>query len=148
MRLIVLMGLVTAEKIELVLELARQHADAGRTVTVIDNVRRLKVDRAGLASVELIRLDGDLRDHLVEVVESMTSDVVLLAVSETARLDDLFVLLNDLRDQLPEVAVQTLALIDTRTCDCFPQFREQLEDYADVVVNLPVGADEVMEYLS
>jgi hypothetical protein len=139
---------VTAEKIELVLELARQHADAGRTVTVIDNVRRLKVDRAGLASVELIRLDGDLRDHLVEVVESMTSDVVLLAVSETARLDDLFVLLNDLRDQLPEVAVQTLALIDTRTCDCFPQLREQLEDYADVVVNLPVGADEVMEYLS
>ena len=146
--MIVLIGLVTVEKITLALDLARQHVDAGRTVTVIDNVRQLAVDGSGLIGIEVIRLEGDLRDGLWAVIEGVTSDVILLAVSETMPPDDLFLLLADLRNALPQIEIQTLALIDTRTCDCFPQLRAQLEDYADVVVNLPAQVDELMRQLA
>ena len=147
MRLLGLTGLVTVEKITLALDLARQHADAGRTVTVIDNVHQLAVDGAGLMGIEVIRLEGDLRDDLWTVIEGVTSDVIVLAVSETMPPDDLLLLLADVRDALPQIEITTLALIDTRTCDCFPQLRAQLEDYADVVVNLPVRVDELMRQL-
>lgn len=147
MRLIVLTGLVVVEKIDLALDLARHTSTAGKTVTIIDNVRRLAVDDVPLDTVTLVRLDGDLRDGLLPLLDDVTSDVTLLAVAETVRPDDLFVLLNDLRDHLPGIEVQTLALIDERTCDCFPQLRVLLEDYADVTVNLPVTLDEVVAQL-
>lgn len=148
MRLIVLAGLVSVEKIELAVELGQYLVDTGSTVTIIDNVRRLAVDEFGLNSTALIRLGGELRDSLLSALEAATTDVALLAVAETMPPDDLFLLLHDLRDSLPGLEIQTLALIDTRTCDCFPQLRVSLEEGADVVVNLPAQAGEVMERLS
>jgi hypothetical protein len=40
--------------------------------------------------------------------------------------------------------IQLLALIDLRTCDCFPTMRERLEAYADTVVMLPYNLEEVL----
>lgn len=144
MRLIVLSGLVTVEKNVLALELADIFVAQGQRVTLIDNGQRLPVDEAGVPGAALVRLEGDLAGSLLPTLDSITSDVVLLAVSETVQPDVLFMLLDEVRQVRPDVEVQTLALIDTRTCDCFPQYRQSLEAYADVVVNLPVRAVEVV----
>ncbi len=76
----------------------------------------------------------------------MTSEIIILTASETLPPDDLFVLLDDVKERRPDLAIQTIALIDTRTCDCFPQFRLSLEAYADRIIHLPaVWSDVVKE---
>ena len=82
------------------------------------------------------------------LVDELSTDIVLLAVSETIAPDALFVLLDDLRDQHPALVLQSLALFDTRTCDCFPHLRVSLEEYADAAVYLPLGLDDVLEVLA
>jgi hypothetical protein len=140
MELIVLTGLVLVEKINLTIDLARHFQQAGRTVTVLDNVSRLPIAWDRFEPV--VRLD-DLQRDLQPALAQVASEVALLAVSETVPPDDLLLLLDD----LPEVNVQIIALIDTRTCDCFPQLRVILEDHADVVIHLPVEFAEVVEQL-
>jgi hypothetical protein len=62
--------------------------------------------------------------------------------------DALFVLLDELREQNPALEITTLALLDTRTCDCFPHLLVSLEEYADAAVYLPLETDEVLELIS
>jgi hypothetical protein len=62
--------------------------------------------------------------------------------------DALFILLDQLRDDDPALELSTLALLDTRTCDCFPNLRVTLEAYADYSVYLPVDTDELLEVLA
>ncbi len=145
MHLITLAGLVSVEKGELTIGLAQHFAQAGMAVTVIDNIGRLPLDTKHLWQVDYVRLQTDLPAELPLVIEQLDSDVVLLAANETIAPDDLFVLLDDL--QQPDLRLQTLALIDTRTCDCFPQVRENLETHADVVINLPATVAEVIAKL-
>ncbi|HLV36492.1 MAG TPA: hypothetical protein VKY59_15305 [Spirillospora sp.] len=148
MRLIVLAGLVSIEKIELAVALAQHFMQTGQSVTVIDNVRRLPLDNSQLDDVVAVRIDGALGAQLIPALSGLPDDVVILAASETISPDDLSLLLDDARQQIPGLDVQMLALIDTRTCDCFPQFRVSLEAYADRVVNLPAAINEVVEVLS
>lgn len=147
MRLIALLGLVIVEKIDLIATFAAQFADSGQSVAVIDNLSRLSIDPAQLSDVNYVRLEDDLAENLPLLLGELEADVVLLAVSETTPPDETFVLLDRLAEQNPGLETQTLALIDTRTCDCFPQTRQALEASADVVVNLPVAFETVLEAL-
>jgi hypothetical protein len=147
MRLIMLSGLVTVEKIDLAVELAEHYTKQRQSVTVIDNGQRLSIHERDLDAASFIRLEDDLSESLLPALDSITSDVTVLVATETAQPDALFTLLDEVRQARPELEVQTLALIDTRTCDCFPQFRLALEDYADVTVNLPAEVGEVVEAL-
>ena len=52
---------------------------------------------------------------------------------------------NWLTRALSALDVQIVALVDIRTCDCFPALREALEAYADRTIYLPL--DEDMEVL-
>ena len=147
MRLIVLTGLVSVEKLALAVELAEHIVARGQSVSLIDNVRRLQIENVDTGDVALIRVESDLESGLLPALQSLSSDVVILAVSESVQPDALFTLLDSLHDTLSRLDVKTLALIDTRTCDCFPQFRVTLEEYADYTVNLPVDVSDVVEML-
>jgi len=145
MTIIVLTGLVVVEKVQLTQALA-QHFHPQKTVAVIDNIARLEVD--GLPEkTTLTPLTGDAVTDLIEAIGSTSADVIIAAVTEQAHPEKLFIALDDLREQLPDANIYTLALIDTRTCDCFPNVRQALEMYADASVMMPYNLDEVIAYV-
>ncbi len=137
MLLIVLTGLVSVEKTQLAVHLARHYAEQGQRVTVLDNIARLPMDSDPFDQPPM-RIAGDISRLLPQVLDHVQADVAILAASEAANPDDLFVALDALHDTHPAIRPWTVALIDTRTCDCFPQIRERLEMYADRVATLPV----------
>jgi len=144
MKLIVLTGLVAVEKGELALELADYFSQQGLSVTVLDNIARLPLKQP---SVPLRRVGGDIVAQLPYLLADIESDIVLLAVSEQVQPDSLSVALDSLYNQFDTIVIKTLALIDLRTCDCFPAMRERLEANADVVVMLPYNLDEVLNHV-
>ncbi len=137
MKLMVLTGLVSVEKAAAAAYLAKHYAEQGQRVTVLDNVARIPMDVTLFAQAPQ-RITGDISRVLPQVLDHVQGDVVILAVSEAANPDDVYVALDALKETHPHIAVKTIALIDTRTCDCFPQIRERLELYADHIVNLPI----------
>ena len=148
MKVIALIGLVSIEKIQLVVDLATYYTwQTDKSVTVIDNVARLAIDRAQLSDEPLIRIAGDISDTLTTYLETIDSDVVLVAVSESAELDSLFIALDVVTETLPHVDLITVGLVDLRTCDCFPNLRVKLEDYADVNVLAPFNIEEVISII-
>lgn len=149
MKVIALIGLVAIEKIQLVIEVATHYTwETDKTVTVIDNVARLAIDRVQLSDEPLIRVNGDITEGLVDKVRNINSDIVLMAVSESAELDNLFVSLDIMTEQLPHIDLTTIGLIDLRTCDCFPQLRENLEDYTDVHFLAPFDVNAMISIIN
>lgn len=145
MNVVALVGLVSIEKIQLVIELATHYTwDTDKTVTVIDNVSRLAIDPVQLSDEPLIRVNGDVTEGLVDRLRNIDSDIILIAVSESAELENLFVSLDILTEQLPHIKLTTIGLIDLRTCDCFPHIRENLEDYADVHFLAPFNVNGIL----
>ena len=143
MQLLLLTGLVTVEKIDLTRQLAAHFAATGERVAVLDNISRLHIDPNDLpAAVSYQRINRPL-DFTADL-SHLGADRVLLALSETAEPNHTFTALLDLPSG---VDVTTLALIDTRTCDCFPAMRATLEDYADLTVNLPYVIEDVIAKL-
>lgn len=145
MKVVALIGLISIEKVQLTIQLANHFTwDTNQTVSVIDNVARMAIDRAELGDEPLIRVGGDITKRLVDLLADMSTDIVLMAVSEAAELDDLFVALDIMTEQLPHIDLLTIGLIDLRTCDCFPHLREKLEDYADVHVLAPFDVNKIL----
>jgi hypothetical protein len=138
MQLIALAGLVSVEKIQLTIELAKHFTSEEKTVAIVDNVSRLQIE----ADVPLYRVEtlNELNTRLRTIKEQ----IVLFAVSETVSPEALL----DTLDELTGIDITTLAMIDTRTCDCFPNLRVAFEDYADLVVNVPYELSEVVWGLS
>jgi hypothetical protein len=97
----------------------------------------------GLAVVEKQQLAQELASHFSAViVDNLTAlpsaaETMIFVAPAQISPDDLYALLDTLP---PGCEVLTVAVIDTRTCDCFPNLRNTLEQNADVVVN--VGDDE------
>lgn len=146
MRLIALIGLVSVEKIDLTVELARHFTDAGKSVKVIDNVARMWLDPVHLSGETLMRVNGDITPQLPDLIKKAAeSEMVIAAVSEAVNLENLIDALDTLRTTGTEVT--TLGLIDLRTCDCFPQTRQVIELYADIVVNLPYNIVDIVRLL-
>ena len=149
MNVIALIGLVAIEKIQLIIQLATYYTqETSKTVTVIDNVSRLAIDPVQLSDEPLIRVNGDITAGLVERLRNIHSDIVLIAVSESAELDHLFVSLDIMSEQLPHIDLLTVGLIDLRTCDCFPHLREKLEDYADVYLLAPFDVNVILSAIN
>lgn len=149
MRVIAFVGLVSIEKIQLIIELATYYTwDTQLSVTVIDNVSRLTIDRAELNDEPLIRVNGDITQELTEQLADTESDIVLIAVSENAELDNLFIAFDMMREQLSQLDLTTVGLVDLRTCDCFPNLREKLESYTDVHFLAPFNVNNVLKAIS
>ena len=50
----------------------------------------------------------------------------------------------EMLDRFPNAEIRQIAMIDNRTCDCFPHLREMLEDHADLTLNYPFAIEEVI----
>ncbi len=131
--LIVLAGLPSMEKALLAAELGAFWAQQGLAVTILDNIARLAIDPETVCGAQVMRVAGEALPHLAHLLAQTRADTVIFAVSETVPIDALFATLS----ALDGVRVTVAALIDTRTCDCFPHLRAQLEADADVVIRLP-----------
>jgi hypothetical protein len=142
MRLIVLTGLVAMEKIRLAAELA-QHFHHAR---VIDNVARLAMNSEEFIQ-PIERITGDILPELPALIAQSKTEVSILAVSEETNPHKLFEILAHIGELLPQLNILTIALIDLRTCDCFPHLREALEEAADISLLLPYKLDEVLAYV-
>lgn len=148
MKVIALIGLVIIEKIQLTIDLATHITwKTDFDVTIIDNGARMVIDPVHLSDEPLIRVSGDITDSLADVLQSISTEIVLVAVSETAELDNLFVTLDIIAERMSDIDLTTIGLIDLRTCDCFPHLREKLEDYADVHFLAPFELSEVLNVL-
>jgi hypothetical protein len=145
MKVIVLTGLVSIEKGEFAVELARHYKQQGLSVTVIDNIARQPINHPD-TTFSIRRIEGDILPELSDLLREVDTDVVLVASSEQVLPEALFVTLDKLYDDFDKIEIRTLALIDTRTCDCFPHVREQLEQYADEVVRLPYQLEKVLRH--
>ena len=149
MKVVALVGLVSIEKIQLVIDLATHYTwNTDKSVTVIDNIARLAIDPVQLSDEPLIRVNGDITVGLVDRVRDLDSDIVLMAVSESAELDNLFISLDMMTEELPQVQLITIGLIDLRTCDCFPQIRENLEDYTDLHFLAPFDVNAILSIIN
>jgi hypothetical protein len=142
MKLIVLTGLVAMEKIRLAAELS-QHFPHAR---VIDNVARLAMNSEEF-SQPIERITGDILPELPALLAHSKAKVTILAVSEETNPHKLFEVLGHIGEMLPQVDIFTITLIDLRTCDCFPNLREALEEAADLSLLLPYRLDEVLAYV-
>jgi hypothetical protein len=146
-KLLVLAGLGAIEKMQLAVDLAQHWTDAGQSVTVIDNIARLRIDPVWLSTETLLRYDGDIVPMLPDFMAHITAAITLVALSENTAPDDLFVALDRLKEMRPNLAIHTVALLDLRTCDCFPALRETFEQYADAVLHAPFAVTDVLEVL-
>ncbi len=142
MKVIVLTGLVSIEKAQLARDLANHFSD--KRVTIIDNIARLPIDPIDDAQIK--RYEEDITKQLPEILHKVPADIAIVAISEQVHPEKLFIALDDLQEQ-SDWQIYTLALIDTRTCDCFPNVREALELYADISVMMPYKIDEVLTYV-
>jgi hypothetical protein len=146
MKLIVLMGLMSIEKAELAALLANHVTGDGRSAVIFDGVQRLHIDREWVAAARLVRLDTN---HglagLPALVSASREDVAILAAPETAPPDAVFAALVAL--DRPDLTITTAALIDLRTCDCFPHLREELESSTDVTLEIPYVLPDVLRAL-
>lgn len=142
MKLIVLTGLVAFEKIQLAAELAQVFPEA----RVIDNVARLAMDSEIFAS-PVERIVGDILPHLPRLLEDLP-EMTILGVSEEVNPHALAIVLESIMARQPELEIITIALIDLRTCDCFPSLRQAFEETADVSFLMPYNLAEVLAHVS
>ncbi len=135
------------EKVDLTVALAQHFMDTGRRVAVMDRGARLRLTTDHLPDEVILRPRSEpVQSPLIPVYDDSEVDVTLYIASETLHPDDLFIAVDEARSRGHTVAV--LAVIDARTCDCFPQVRETLELSADVVVNVPYDLNTILEALA
>lgn len=143
-RLIVLAGLPSIEKAFLAAELGAFWAQQGLSVAILDNIARIAIDPETVGRARVTRAAGDMLPHLPYLLTQTPADRVIFAASETLPTDALFAAL----DSLDGVRVTVAGLIDTRTCDCFPHMRAQLEADADTVIHIPYDLRAVVAALT
>lgn len=127
-RLIVLLGLTPIEKTQLANDLAVHLQQRGHTVR--------RVVPPSMAE------DPAWLDEITQAAETV------LIWNTPAETD-----LDQLATQLLSVEAHgvqplTIALIDTRTCECFPALEEQLEQTADLTLRLPFDIEETLWSIS
>ena len=142
MKLIVLTGLVAFEKIQLAAELAQVFPQA----RIIDNGARLAMD-SEIFAMPIERITGDILSELPMLIRQK-AELTILAVSENTNPHSLVETLDQISVHQPDLQIITIALIDLRTCDCFPHLREALEEVADLSLFLPYNLAEVLAYVA
>ncbi|RMG85499.1 MAG: hypothetical protein D6712_09320 [Chloroflexi bacterium] len=134
MHVIVLMGLVSIEKGDLAIALAEHYTAQGKRVVVVDNLRRVGIDPEQLSAATYHAVRGELAAALPTLP---AADVMIIATAEDAEPEALYIALQDWGAQQPHISLETVALIDLRTCDCFPHMRALLEQLADTTLYAP-----------
>lgn len=132
MRLIVLTGVASYPKTQI----AQQIKAREPQTIIIDNGEHLAFDGADIC---LESLGGGLADVLGGV------DTALLIAAESINPEHLLALLDSLHDDYDDLHITTIAVIDDRTCACFPHLEDMLRGYADVTLEPPFDLDALWE---
>lgn len=153
MKLIVLTGLVAYEKAALAVQVAHRLTESGLRVTVMDNSNQKQVGDRTAANV--IRIAGGcvcctlparLYKEMV-VIGQQGYDGVILIASESAHPESLLLVLDNLCDGQPGLDVHIVSLVDERTEACFPHLDNLLREYAQITLEPPYPAEEVLAIL-
>lgn len=144
MQLITLTGLTSISKAKIAQEMAEFYSGRGPSVYVLDNTDQIQVTKTE-GSV-YIRLEGQaLADRVMNLLDDLPQDaIVIFNVAESTPPDTLYSRLDAIQEGLDGVEVRMIAVIDDHTCDCFPNVRSMLEDYADVSIRPPFNWQEVL----
>lgn len=151
MKLIAITGLAGLEKGRLTLDLAEHFAQNGQ-VSIIDNGENNPLD-SSRSAFPIMRIDGDLAPELASQLARLAMlgvDVALLNVAESLNPEHLFAILENSVAGMEAFRmddVRVVALIDDRTCNCFPHLHDLLESYADVTLRYPFTLQEALARL-
>ena len=142
MKLIALTGIVGHQKAQFAVELAEALQNCGQRVGIIDNGDH----SALLASQRVLihRLTEGFDEPIYNEIQRMACDVILLVVSESTHPESLVMVLEHLQERLPDLTIRLMALIDDRTCDCFPHLRWMLEASADITLHAPFAVQQIL----
>jgi hypothetical protein len=145
LKLIALTGIIGHQKAQFAVEIARALQDSGQHVGIIDNgdYSAIPTGRGVLTH----RLIEGFDEHIYNEIQEMACDVILLVVSESTHPESLMMALAHLQHLLPELTIRSVALVDDRTCDCFPHLRSMLEDSADITLHAPFDVNQLLEDL-
>lgn len=143
MKVFALVGLVTTEKISFAEDLRAYYVQQSIPVKILAPHSSIfddaPPDTVGYRA-------GAFEATLRHSIEDTPPEVLIAIVDEQIFPDDLIFELENLRIEKENLDIQTIALIDSRTCDCFPHVRQQFESYADYVIQLPYEPSEMIRY--
>jgi hypothetical protein len=141
LKLIALTGIVGHQKAQFAMEIAVALQNAGQRVAVIDNGDHST--SLACPTVLMYRSIDGFDERIYNKIQRMACDVILLVVSESTHPESLMIALEHLQDLLPDLTTRLIALIDDRTCDCFPHLRLMLEDTADITLHAPFDVNQI-----
>ena len=153
MKLIVLTGLPTKEKELLTRDLATHYMAEGQRVAVLDNANV----SAGLSDVDGIQTIVSMRGgcaccsvagKLFKTVASIgvDTDIAIMPADNQTHIGNLAGVLDNLvNGSSTPIEVVTVALVDDRTTCCFPYMAETLTDYANVTLQTPFSAQDIID---
>lgn len=153
MKLIVLTGIVAYEKATLAAQIARQLADSGARVTVIDNSNQKQAGE--IPGVNVVRIAGgcvccSLPSRLYKemfMLGQQAVDAAVLIASESANPESLMAVLDNLSSGQPGLDIRIISLVDERTEACFPHLENLLRDFAEVTLEPPYRVEEALAVL-
>lgn len=142
MKLIALTGIVGSQKAQFAIDIAMALQNSEIRVGIIDNGDHSAIP--AIQSVLIHRLIEGFDERIYNEIQRMACDVILLVVSESTHPESLVMVLERLQDLLPDLTISLMALIDDRTCDCFPHLRMLLEDFADITLHAPFDVNQIL----
>ena len=143
MKIIVLTGIIGQEKAQFAVQLAQAYQDTGLRVAIINN-GTVPIANGLTAKIYAGLILGG-NEPLYNEIQTMQEDVLLVIAAESAHPEALIAALDNLQAAQPDNRSQLIALIDDRTCDCFPHLREILEVTADLTLHAPFSIDEALK---
>ncbi|MEQ8673854.1 MAG: hypothetical protein RLP44_12640 [Aggregatilineales bacterium] len=152
MKLIAITGLAGIEKGRLTLDMATHLQRQGQRVLVLDNGENNPLNTLqdhALSPITIERITGDLSvalySHLAEI-SKQDMDIVLLNVAESLNPEELYASLTGIAEINIE-DVRVIAVLDDRTCNCFPHVQDLLEQFADLTLTYPFTLEEALSVL-
>jgi hypothetical protein len=123
-KLITLVGLNTVAKAQLMRDLSAHFQEQGLTTQQFDG----SVTR--------------FADTNIQTSVKSDDQITIWNTPQNTEMERLSSVLLDQEAQ--GVQPLTIALLDTRTCDCFPTLREEMEQTADLTLSLPFDLKEAL----
>ena len=143
MKISILTGIIGQEKAQFAIQLAQAYLAKGLRVAIINN-GNVSIDNKVTANIYLGLTLGD-NERLYNELQSMQQDILLVIAAESAHPETIIDALDILQAAQPDSSSKLIALIDNRTCDCFPHLREMLEATADLTLRAPFSINEALK---
>lgn len=133
--LIIVTGVASYAKADFTEHLAQHALASGQSVTIID-----QSEQKNSAPIDGVTYQPQ--------ADTLNDGTTLFNTAESLHPDAMLAVVDDLYGKYPALEVKVLAVVDEKTCDCFPNLRRILEDYADFAVRYPLDDDAITEAIA